>query len=399
MGPLLQRVLIGALIAAAAGSAHGRDLDFGGQVRTRFEFRDPSPMGIRDNHTSMRVRTHISASLDHDTGVFIQLQDVRLWGEETSTLGDFRADNLDLHQGYFEVRSLGGSPFSVRAGRQAIALGDQRLVGAVDWAQQGRAFDGLRVTAALGSARADLLGIKLAEGTASGISHNAYLSGVYVHVAPHKKAALDLYVLYNRDREAGARTDQATMGLRWAGGGSPFSYRVEGSYQIGDRAGNDAEAYMLGAMLKASTAKDVTGIAFCYDYLSGDDDPTDGKTKVFDTLFATNHKYYGYADLFLDIPAHTGGQGLQDLAVRVSHVPREGLTLAADGHAFLLARKGSLGSRRLAEEIDLTLTCTYSPNVTVTVGLSYVSAHDALIAVGRLTKNLRFGYLMADVRF
>ena len=399
MGYLLQRVLIGAFIAAAAGGAHGRDLDFGGQVRTRFEFRDPSQMGIRDNHTSMRVRTHISASLDHDTGVYIQLQDVRLWGEETSTLGDFHADNLDLHQGYFEVRSLGGSPFSIRAGRQAISLGEQRLVGAVDWAQQGRAFDGVRVTGVLGSAKAYLLGIKLAEGTAAGISHNAYLSGAYVQVVPHKGAALDLYALYNRSREAGLSTDQVTMGLRWAGGGSPLSYRVEGSYQIGDRAGEDAEAYMLGAMLKASTAKNASAIAFWYDYLSGDPDPADGKVEVFDTLFATNHKYYGYADLFLDIPTHTGGRGLQDLAVKASHKLSEGLTLAADGHAFLLAQKGSLGSRRLAEEIDLTLTYTYSTNVAVTAGLSYVIAQDALLALGRLSKDLRFGFLMADVRF
>ena len=164
-------------------------------------------------------------------------------------------------------------------------------------------------------------------------------------------------------------------------------------------SGDDVEAYMLGAKLRASTAKNTSAIVFWYDYLSGDDDAADGKVKVFDTLYATNHKFYGYADLFLNIPAHTGGGELQDLAVKLSHTPTDGLTLAADGHAFFLARKGSQGSRRLAEEIDLTLTYAYSANVKVTAGVSYVSAHDALLALGRLTKDLRFGYLMADVRF
>lgn len=53
-----------------------------------------------------------------------------------------------------------------------------------------------------------------------------------------------------------------------------------------------------------------------YDHLSGDDDPSDGTVRVFDTLFATNHKFYGLADYFLNIPVQTVGRGLQDLALK-----------------------------------------------------------------------------------
>ena len=49
--------------------------------------------------------------------------------------------------------------------------------------------------------------------------------------------------------------------------------------------------------------------------------------KVFDTLFTTNHKFYGLADLFLNIPLQTDGRGLQDLAVKWHYTPMPKLPL------------------------------------------------------------------------
>ena len=37
--------------------------------------------------------------LPKNLSAFVQIQDVRLWGSESNTLGDFSADGLDLHQG------------------------------------------------------------------------------------------------------------------------------------------------------------------------------------------------------------------------------------------------------------------------------------------------------------
>src|SRR5690606_25985702 len=44
------------------------------------------------------------------------------------------------------VRSSGATSWGVKAGRQVIALGNERLVGGVNWSNTGRSFDGLRVT-------------------------------------------------------------------------------------------------------------------------------------------------------------------------------------------------------------------------------------------------------------
>ncbi|MDA0748768.1 MAG: alginate export family protein [bacterium] len=379
------------------GQVWAGEVEFGGQVRPRFEFRDQAS-GPHDLFTSMRVRAQVKAALERDVQVLIQLQDVRLWGEEGNTLGDFRADNFDLHQGYAELSRLGGAPVSIRAGRQEISLGGQRLVGAVGWTQQGRALDGMRVTIAPKGGSLDLLGIRLLDSSAAGISENGYLFGAYGQIKRYSSGVLDLYVLYNRI-SGGADTDQSTLGGRWAGQRNLLKYRLEGTYQTGTRSGQDVAAYMLGARVGMGTAGGKTQVTLWYDYLSGDEDQTDRKTRVFDTLFATNHKFYGFADLFLNIPVHTGGLGLQDVALKVEHSPRKNVSLLADAHLFLLAEKGGLASGRLAEEVDLTLRYKYSANVTLVGGVSYVIAEDAIKAIGRLSDHLGWGYVMMDVAF
>ena len=46
---------------------------------------------------------------------------------------------------------------------------------------------------------------------------------------------------------------------------------------------------------------------------------TDKKYNVFNTLYATNHKYYGFMDYFIDIPRHTYGLGLIDIHAKASN--------------------------------------------------------------------------------
>ena len=393
-------VLALALSGVGAATAVAQEVEIGGQIRPRAEFRDPVGAG-GDGFVSMRVRAQISAKLDRHVGVFIQVQDVRLWGEETSTLADFNADNFDLHQGYLEVRSEGNTWVGARVGRQEVDFGGQRLVGAVDWAQQGRAFDGLRASTHGSWGSVDLIGFKVAEATSANIAVDAEFFGAYAQIANIGGGALDLYALVNHTAEnpaGSAETEQYTLGARLAGRLSGVAYRVECSYQTGHRVGVDVEAFMFGARVGASIAG-VGSLTLWYDHLSGDDDPTDNMVKVFDTLFATNHKYYGFADLFLNIPVHTGGLGLQDAAVKGSVTPHDDLTFNLDIHTFRLMKKGGLGSQHLGEEIDFTGNYRFSPNLTVTAGVSQVLSGDAFAALDRLSEDMTFAYLMLNATF
>jgi len=375
-----------------------QEVTFHGQVRPRSEFRDPSVIGGR-SFTSMRIRATMNAALENDVTVVIQLQDVRLFGEETNTLSDFSADNLDIHQGYIDMGRFQSAKTAARIGRQEVNFGGQRLVGAVAWTQQARSFDGARVRFNRDWGSFDLVGFKTAENLADDVDADAEFFGAYATINSAEAGALDLYGLYQRTR-ALADVDQATFGARFAGSGSRLNYRAEASLQVGDRRGSDVTAFMLGGRIGLGLGPGNKGrITLWYDYLSGDDTPGDGDTKVFDTMFATNHKFYGFADMFLNIPVHTAALGLQDFAVKGSLQANQDVTIGLDLHSFRLAKQGGTSTAHLGEEIDFTVSHRYSPNLGITGGLSLVVQADGFADIGRLTENLTWGYLMLNATF
>lgn len=123
-----------ALLAVDAAPAFAQEVTLSGQVRPRFEFRDPTQTGGEaQSYTIGRTRFAATAQLEGDIWGFVQLQDVRIWGEESSTAGDFRADGLDLHQGFLQF-GADDDARSLRVGRFEQNYGGQRLVGALNWA-------------------------------------------------------------------------------------------------------------------------------------------------------------------------------------------------------------------------------------------------------------------------
>lgn len=387
-------VVVSALLLLSVIRVSAQRVEFQGQIRPRYEYRDPSGDG-RDDFISMRVRAGLSAALADDVSVFVQLQDVRLWGEETHPLRDFRADNFDLHQGYVTVSDIAGGPLAVRVGRQETVLAEERLLGAVDWTQQAQAFDGLRLMAEPEGFRLDAFAFKTGEDTSDSEDSGWFFGGQgTVSVGD---GGLDLYGFFERSRGT-APTNQATAGARFAFTQGALDARVEGSYQFGDRAGEDVAAYMLGARAGLRLGDRAT-VTLWYDYLSGDDDPDDDEVGVFSTLYATNHKFYGFADLFLNIPAHTQGRGLQDMAIKGSVTATNRLSLALDVHSFRVAEQGTLADAHLGDEVDFTLRHRLRRPLMLIGGVSYVMQDDAWADIGRLDEDMFFGYVMVNVSF
>jgi hypothetical protein len=370
---------------------------FGGQVRPRFESRTPVD-GSWNSFTSMRVRAAMNALLEGNVRIFVQLQDVRLFGEEGNTLSDYNANSFDLHQGFVElteVPSLGGA---LRVGRQQLALGEQRLVGAVDWAQQGRSFDGFRYTTpSLSGMKVEIFGMKLREDTSDAHDWESSFLGAYGNLPMGETGSLDVYGLLTTD----SREDnggELTFGSLWKGQAGPIHLRLEGSLQTGERNGTEVSAYMVGVRAGAQLHESTT-VTLWYDYLSGDDDPDDDEIGVFNTLFATNHAFYGLADYFLDIPVHTGGLGLKDAAVKFAFVLSPKTGLKVDLHNFHSAKEGDLSTQSLANEVDLTLTYQLSSVLTIMSGYSFVQAKDGIKELERLSENAQWVYLMLNAAF
>jgi hypothetical protein len=402
-------LVLGMALAAAALAVPlgAQEVVLGGELRPRFEVRHPVVRDWTNRETrdfvSMRTRGSLLVTLPRDVRGFVQLQDVREWGADPNTMA-LQAQGLNLHQGWIELGHEATAGLSVRAGRQELVYGEERLIGAVNWAQQARSFNGVRVRGrpAMGLAM-DGLFMPIGDEDVGGPGTNAGLYGVYgvFDVA----GGVDAYFLYNnQDGLAGvpavtvSLADQYTFGGRWASGLDRFSWRFEGALQRGTRQERDVSAYLLAARL-GHALSDRAAIDLWYDHLSGGE-PGDATVRVFDTLFATNHKFYGFMDLFTNIPVHTAGRGLRDLALKGTYQLLHTVQIALDAHAFSLAATAGGEPSRLGEELDLTVAWGYAPGVSITGGASYFLAGDAWSSVlGRPDRDIVWGYLMLGVRF
>jgi len=396
----------------AALRAQESGVRFGGEVRVRHELERPVTTGSFDQFTLLRTRLGVLAALTEGARALIQFQDSRVFGEESNTF-DAAADVLDLHQGYLElVRPALGRQVTLRAGRQEMILGNERLVGAVGWSNTGRSFDGARldVAAPEGGTSFGLFAATVAErGERFGgaVEDNDHLfAGLTAAGGP-----LEAWVLHDRAATYRSFTgvDRTTLGARAdVALGGAFNAWLEGAYQAGNQVqgvalDQDIGAWFAGGRLGWDAAAGaLAGLAAGVDYLSGDDDPLDERYGAFNTLYATNHKWYGYLDLFVDPAARTADRGLIDAVAsgRLGIVGEH--TLQVDVHRFWTAAEQSgAEARALGWELDLTLPVPLGPTHGLLLGYSAFrnGAAAPLAGLGDRGETWHFGYLQATVAF
>jgi hypothetical protein len=345
------------LIGALAGSLQAQEVKkypefrFDGQFRLRGE-ADRRTAGVDpDFATLSRIRAGVEASLTDWIRAYIQLQDARAWGSELNTLTDAGADNFDMHQGYAELGKT--DAFATRLGRQEMPLADERLIGAVGWSNTGRSFDGVRMSGEADgfkwtafwhniAERDSLLVVGLHPQLNQGINDDGWLIGAFAS-RKFGNVTSELTALLDRD----AVTDESyTVNLRLHGRSGNVIYEAAGAYQFGPDRGAWFASGKAGLAIGRGT------VAAQLDYLSGDDDLDDDQTKAFNTLYGTNHKFYGYMDYFLAIPSQLDQAGLVDAILRGSLNTSDNTTVRLDLHRFLTAEERD-GETGLGTELDL----------------------------------------------
>jgi hypothetical protein len=369
------------LLMPGAAAAQSESVRLLGEVRARGEAERPAAYDTVDALTLLRSRIGIEATLSPKAVVMLQLQDARTFGEEAST-ADGAADRLDMHQAWLQYRlDAGGLGVSIRAGRQEVILGTERLVGAVGWSNTGRSFDGARVT--VGPEK----GWKLHALAATVAERGRRFTGVQPERSDHLLAGgyletdpADVFALF--DREDAYRTytgvDRITVGTRIGRQFGQLTPSLEAAYQLGNQVlttadlSQDISAYMIGARLGLDTKLAVLPrLGAGVDWLSGDDDPTDDTHRAFNTMYATNHKYYGFMDLFLDPAARTRDRGLIDGIASARIGLGRDLALDIDAHGFWLQQAFAASTERnIGYEIDLTLPIRLGTGQQLHVGYS-----------------------------
>lgn len=206
---------------------------------------------------------------------------------------------IDLLQGFVEVSlPVESGGVVVRAGRQLMPLGSERLVGARYGPNIPLAFDGLRADVHAGPAKVSVFRVEPVRAGAGAFDDRTVpaktLWGAYTTLP-----ALDLYYLGFRHRGAtfGGRTGDErrdSFGARSFGQARDWRWNIEGVLQIGRFSGQKIRAWTLGSEVgrrfpDVPLAPDAT---VRFNIVSGDKNPVDEKLGTFNALFPKG-KYFG----------------------------------------------------------------------------------------------------------
>ncbi len=314
------------------------------------------------------------------------IQDSRMWGEEASTTSNEK--NLDLHEGYVEVRDILVEGLGFQAGRMELKYGAERQVGPLGWSNVGRAFDGAR----LFYHRPRLIQVDAFativkdQGRKGGANTDFF--GLYARSDYLSFLDIEAYGFFLYNDMPGAVEKVATMGARVvARPVEGLTLEGEAALQLGRsrqagqmRPGTNehiATAYFAEALYRIDVPASPTLGVFFYS-ASGDADPTDGRNVAYKVLFPTGHAMLGYMDLFQ-------WTGNLDLGPTIRLAPLDNLSLRLDYHLFFLSSNGgvlanTLGGtaefpanegRFLGHEMDLVVRFKAVEPLTLEAGYSF----------------------------
>ncbi len=396
--------------------------DFENQMRfelreNNFDFNNSVDSLTDDSWMLNRFRAGMLLKPSDWVRFYFQAQDSQETGSDRpdvpGVLGAEGDNPFDLRQAWVELGGGKASQFSLKAGRQVLLYGDQRLVGPLDWSNLSRTFDAVKLRWDNGDGLwvdAFVSSVVVPEQDSFDESnHDSVFSGLYAHLPKTGPQDTEVYLLKLNDDTRG--DDFLTVGTHWKstpGALGPWDYETEFAYQTGTAGGRDLTAF--AGYAKAYYNFDAAWkprIGLEYSYGSGDDNAADGDQGAFQNLFPTNHPYYGFMDLF-------SWSNIHDVVLHLSAKPSPKVTAIVDIHGFWLAdtsdtwrranartavRPASPGASSFAgSEVDALLTYTVSKNCVLTAGYSHFFAGDYLDDTGA-GDDEDFFYLMSGLKF
>lgn len=361
-------------------------LKLGAEIRPRTEFRDgfKRPLSSSESpafFTEQRSRFYISYSNEKMDLVLVP-QDVRIWGN-TDQAGKTDVSLTNFQQAWAAFKFNAEHRFLV--GRMELDYDNARILGNLDWAQQGRSHDlfkyeykGKKNQAHIGLAfnqdtnKSEPL--KLSETYYKGLNNYKSLQFVWFH-HDFKKLGISAIAL-NEGRQHAVDTSyfMQTTGLNTQASLGTLTLFGEGYYQTGKNSEGVSKNAFLASLQVAFKPVAAYKIELGNDYLTGDKQAS--KTnEAFDPLYGTHHKFYGYMDYFYVGNSH-GNKGLNDLFLKLNWI-KKNWTVSLDGHHFsattdISDRNGMSRSRYLGTELDWTFSYNLAESVNLKGGYSHM---------------------------
>ncbi|GIZ09796.1 alginate export family protein [Flavobacterium sp. UMI-01] len=424
-----------------------------GQIRERAEVRDGQGTLSKDGQkaglfNSQRTRLNVGYTA-YRFKFFTSIQDVRVFGQDASSINKITTDANDgimLNEAWVDVSlkdTLNKSyTMSLKIGRQDISYDDQKVIGGLDWLQQGRRHDAIIFKYANKGWLFDAglafnqnkeqnvgtvyNGVPTGYGAGTNGIGTMYKSFQYTYLA--KKFFFgDISFLFfkddfNRYTNVASGTPPVTSKVYgegvWSRNTTGLYFNVmptrklnlTGSayYQGGhDKDGNSISAKM-GSITATYQVSRKLFVGPGIDFLSGNDGTkTATQNNRFDPLYGTPHKFWGYMDYFYAANGF-GNQGLLNYFFKVKYNAKDKLSFLVDVHGFEAGNKLSNGSggtlnSYLGTEVDLTMRYNVTKIINLEVGYAVMKATNSMAsaAVKNVTNaNLtpQFAYVMLNIK-
>lgn len=396
-------------------------LRFSGDYRARFEGVD----GIRhrdasDAYLLSRFRLNMKIQPKSWLKFNFQGQDARVYGLNQRPLGAPFQDVMDLRMAFVEIGDTETKWFGIRAGRQELVFGEQRLVGHGNWFNTARTFDAARLTLRHKGYRLDAFAasvVNMRDGEFNRLADGNNFHGLYGGIEKLvPNAVIEPYVFWRLAprilNESGVRSnlDSKTAGFRWAGKlPRNFDYGTEIAKQTGG-LGTDSVGAWAGHWRLGYT---VTNLRFKprfigeYNFASGDRDAKDGRRGTFDILYPTPHDKYGLAN-------QVGWKNIHHARFGPEFKPHAKWTIGANYHSWWLASltdslysatgaalfrspAGTAG-RHVGQELDAQVFYTMNKQLQIAGGVGHIFPGAFLrnVSPGRA---YTFTYLMTGYSF
>jgi len=321
-----------------------------------------------------------------------QVQDARVAKKTVGPTGTPFKAPMDLRMAFADVGASSG-PVTIRAGRQELVYGEQRLVGHVSWLNAARTFDGVKATFRSKAFSADVFAasvVRILDGEFDKSGAGNRFAGVYGTSAKLiPQATIEPYVLFKRDvnlrAEAGGlgTLTETTTGVRIAGKlPARFDYGVEMALQRGSLGTDDISAWaghwQMRETLPGRAAVRLIGE---YNFASGDKDPADNVRGTFDQLYPTPHDKTGLAD-------QIGWKNVHHARAGFEVTPFRGFPITSSYHSWWLAENKDAiynvgnavvgrvvtgaADRHVGQELDVQVSRALTPQLQVGAGYAHI---------------------------
>lgn len=331
----------------------------GGEFRHRYMSQDnrlqPGGPG-QDTYNLTRWRHYLDLKAGDNFRFYVEGIDAASFGEDLPVQA-IDENRWDLQNFFMDVEifDTGTGTHTIRAGRQELIFGRQRLVSPLDWGNTRRNFEGLNYIVKEQDYKLNLFCVNPVN-SATGFNsvavndhkfdqanRDVFFSGAYYSYTALENTNIDLYYLWLEDKvQVPGRADgrRHTIGSRYSklfpqDGGRVWDMDVEGAYQFGSDNNKNVQAGFATGVLghtwkNAPWSPRLSGL---FSYGSGDRNSADGQNNTFYTMFPLGHAYWGLSD-------NLSGQNLLDYAMQLDVKPTKKTGATAAYHFLDLASGG-----------------------------------------------------------